>query len=650
MPKTCPTCSKVWPDDAQFCGDDRTRLNEPDDILGLVGQTVGQHEVIRVLGRGGMGTVYLGKHVNLHRLRAIKVLNPSVTAHADALARFEREGRNAATVPAHPNVCQVYDLGYTAEGLAFLIMEYIEGPSLSELLESEGGMLQPERAGRITEMVAAGLEAVHANGIVHRDLKPGNIMLSADQTGRELAKIVDFGISKLAADFVSTSPPGLEGQAVTQVGLVAGTPDYMSPEHLTGHEPTPLSDVYSLGVVLFRMLTGRVPSARDGVGADTRSLASARPSARFPPALDRAVQRALSVNRSERFPSATAFASAVTNALSGNGSEPSASQPGSFPNRAHDRDTLRRYLLSGAAAAVAFVVVWLGWPLIRGTSGTAGLSVEPASLSLASGSSETLSLTATDGTELDPADLTFWTSDSTRAHVYRGQVSAAKAGKATVGITNGSDTVAVAVTVTPGDPATLKLSPGELALGVEDDGRFEARLKDRHDNDVDDAALEWSVDPTSVATVDQDGTVHAVRAGDAAVRVVVEGASDPLLTAEAKLVVRSGTVAPVLTQVEADRELLRLYDQVSELRTRESQGSLDSELSSIRADAGRARIRAQTLFGFEHLDRVSRGAAAYITSIAFDVLGRPDDASRWNERAEQRGGPQTIVELYNRRP
>ncbi len=202
----------------------------------------GRYRIVKLLGKGAMGAVYLGEHLRIGRKDAIKVLQTSLERDSTSIARFTRGARNASAI-RHPNVCTVYDFGETEEGLAFLAMEYVDGESLSDLLKREGA-LPLERAGDILCQVGDALSAAHAAGIVHRDLKPANVMLAKRHDGSPLAKVVDFDIAKGSVEG--------EGDEVTRLGYVVGTPEFMSPEQLTGDRLDGRSDVYSMGVLLFR--------------------------------------------------------------------------------------------------------------------------------------------------------------------------------------------------------------------------------------------------------------------------------------------------------------------------------------------------------------------------------------------------------------
>jgi len=247
--KLCPQCNTEYPEEQLFCPKDGSTLKSKGGTADLVGSIIQKvYHVKKKLGEGGMGTVYLAEHVKMGRKSALKVMNPGMVHDADAISRFNREAANASKIN-HPNVAAVYDFGETEDGLIFLAMEFIEGPSLTKVIE-EAGSLPPLRAADITRQASEALSVAHDMGIVHRDLKPDNIMLAKGREGVDVVKVVDFGIAKAGAD---------EGQKVTKTGMVVGTPEYMSPEQLSGDKLDGRSDTYSLGLVAFNMLTGKLP-------------------------------------------------------------------------------------------------------------------------------------------------------------------------------------------------------------------------------------------------------------------------------------------------------------------------------------------------------------------------------------------------------
>jgi serine/threonine-protein kinase len=281
----------------------------------LVGQVIAdRYHVVKKLGAGGMGQVYLAEHVKMGRRSAIKVMNPSMVHDSDAVARFNREAANASRI-THPNVCAIYDFGETPEGLIYLAMEFVEGEPLTDLLAREQ-TLPLARAASIFLQVADALQAAHDLSIVHRDLKPDNIMLTRARDGSDIVKVVDFGIAKAVG--------GDDSQKVTKTGLVVGTPEFMSPEQLSGDPLDGRSDVYSLALVLFKMVTGKLPfegtTVQDTMVKrltdDPASLADTRPDLRFPPGLQACLDSALARRPVDRYQSAAKFADDVAAVLS----------------------------------------------------------------------------------------------------------------------------------------------------------------------------------------------------------------------------------------------------------------------------------------------------------------------------------------------
>jgi serine/threonine-protein kinase len=309
--KICPVCSTEYPDDVKFCPNDGQTLRSAGPASDLVGQVVAdRYHVVKKLGEGGMGQVYLAEHVKMGRRSAIKVMNPSMVHDPDAVARFNREASNASRI-THPNVCAIYDFGETPDGLIYLAMEFIEGEPLTDLLEREGALPVP-RAAAIFLQTADALQAAHDLGIVHRDLKPDNIMLSRRKGGGDTVKVVDFGIAKAVGGNEA-------GQKVTKTGLVVGTPEFMSPEQLSGDTLDGRSDLYSLALVFFRMLSGKLPFEATSVQEtmikrltdEPTKLAEARPDLSFPAGLQPVLDAALARTPTERYQTVAKFAADV---------------------------------------------------------------------------------------------------------------------------------------------------------------------------------------------------------------------------------------------------------------------------------------------------------------------------------------------------
>jgi serine/threonine protein kinase/tetratricopeptide (TPR) repeat protein len=242
--KECPSCRRCYDDISNFCPIDGLGL-----AYGIVGPRLlgGKYRLERLIARGGMGAIYQAVQEGLARLTAIKVLNPEFVNNPLALERFRREALAIAGL-RHPNIVTIYDFGVTPTGCSYIAMEYLKGKPLSRIIEQEG-KLSIERTLTIIEPICHALAEAHTKGVIHRDLKPDNIML--EKVGEtEIVKVVDFGLAKLKQRAESRRITG---------SLVIGTFDYMSPEQCQSHELDATSDVYSLGIVIYEMLTGQVP-------------------------------------------------------------------------------------------------------------------------------------------------------------------------------------------------------------------------------------------------------------------------------------------------------------------------------------------------------------------------------------------------------
>ena len=372
--KTCPVCSTEYADDVKFCPNDGQTLRSTAPASDLVGQVVAdRYHVIKKLGEGGMGQVYLAEHVKMGRRSAIKVMNPSMVHDPDAVARFNREASNASRI-AHPNVCAIYDFGETPEGLIYLAMEFIEGEPLTDLLEREGVLPVPRAVGIFTQ-VAEALQAAHDLGIVHRDLKPDNIML-APRKGSDQVKVVDFGIAKAVAGGGDES-----GQKVTKTGLVVGTPEFMSPEQLSGDKLDGRSDLYSLALVLYQTLAGKLPFEATTVQEtmikrltdEPAPLAVSRPDLRFPAGLQPVLDTALARNPVDRYQTVVKFAADIA-AVTGVGRGPTTAIPHTRSGADTEGKTQlldvpvkrRRSLIPVAAGVVVVLAAGGAWVALSG--------------------------------------------------------------------------------------------------------------------------------------------------------------------------------------------------------------------------------------------------------------------------------------------
>jgi tRNA A-37 threonylcarbamoyl transferase component Bud32 len=218
----------------------------------LVGSVLGgRYRIERLLGSGGMGSVYRAEHVLMRKACAVKVLHREMTQVKEVVARFEREAVAAARIE-HPNVATATDFGQLEDGSFYLVLEFIEGKSLSRCIHEQGALAE-ERALLITRQIADALAAAHRAGIVHRDLKPDNVMLIT-KDGGELVKVLDFGIAK-----VTLEDTPAEQQALTRLNTVMGTPEYMAPEQARGEAVDLRADLYTVGVILYEMLAGSSP-------------------------------------------------------------------------------------------------------------------------------------------------------------------------------------------------------------------------------------------------------------------------------------------------------------------------------------------------------------------------------------------------------
>ena len=306
---TCPTCGAQYPSTVRLCTKDGTVLETAAPSDPNVGRVLdGKYRLDARLNSGGMGTVYKATHLMLGKTLAVKLINAELVTSPEIVRRFQREARAASNLN-HPNIAPAYDLGQTEDGTLYIAMEFISGQSLREVIRASG-QLDTARIVRILRQVASALSLAHKNDIIHRDLKPHNIMLTRDDSGREVAKLLDFGIAKTFDDATTQ---------LTATGFALGTPQYMSPEQATGQPVDGRSDLYALGAILYEMLIGDVPfndPSTPAVLVKQVIEPAKRPSARRPdlqisPELETIALRCLEKDPAARYQTADEFAAAL---------------------------------------------------------------------------------------------------------------------------------------------------------------------------------------------------------------------------------------------------------------------------------------------------------------------------------------------------
>jgi serine/threonine protein kinase len=310
----CPKCGRHYSADFEVCPEDHSPLQADSTVADeapvdpLIGHTLDEkYRLEERLGIGGMGTVYRARHLLIDRPVAVKVLNPRFVEDEAARTRFRREARAAGRLQ-HTNAVTVTDFGQSSDGYVYIVMELLEGRTLRDVLAKEAP-LDFARSVSLMLQVSAAVAAAHEAGIIHRDLKPANIFIVQRAEVPAVVKVLDFGIAKLAAESLDEDDP----KTLTQVGAMIGTPRYMSPEQCDGADLTPAADVYSLGVILYEMLTGTVPFSGSTPLAIAMKHTSEAPRAphefvsTIPPALEQVVLHALEKNPYDRPANAAAF-------------------------------------------------------------------------------------------------------------------------------------------------------------------------------------------------------------------------------------------------------------------------------------------------------------------------------------------------------
>jgi eukaryotic-like serine/threonine-protein kinase len=316
----CDNCGHDNVEGARFCASCGITLpvGNPDE-RSLIGQVVGgRYRIVGLIGEGGMGIVYKAEQTLGSAVRpvAVKTLHAELSRDPAVTARFHREVGTVAQLE-HPNTVKVYDFGSTADGTLYIAMEYLDGKSLARIIETEGAM-SLERIDKIVRQIAGSLEEAHAQGIIHRDLKPENVLLVGRAGERDVVKLVDFGIAAR-----TESADRAKEQKLTQQGTVLGTPPYMSPEQFTGKALDARSDIYSLGVMVYEMLTRELPFqantawewATQHMTSQPREFDLLEAGARIPKAVRDVVMRALAKDPTKRQPSAREFEREFSTAL-----------------------------------------------------------------------------------------------------------------------------------------------------------------------------------------------------------------------------------------------------------------------------------------------------------------------------------------------
>jgi len=312
--KYCNQCHATYPTDFTTCPKDQSALVATAELVqGMVLR--GKYEVLERIGAGGMATVYRVRHLHLKEDVAIKVVSSSLAGDSDFLDRFQTEAVVTRKL-RHPNAVRLDDFDVTDDGRPFIVMEFVRGSSLRSLLQN--GWLAPARAAGIARQVALALGAAHELGIVHRDIKPENILLIAQPDGSDLVKVLDFGIARVNGELADVAA----GHTPTRTGIILGTPQYVSPEQAKGVRSAldGRSDLYSLGVVLYEMLTGDLPFHADNpfdlllqhIQATPTAPHLANQHAGISPVMSELVMKALEKDPYKRFQSASEMAEALS--------------------------------------------------------------------------------------------------------------------------------------------------------------------------------------------------------------------------------------------------------------------------------------------------------------------------------------------------
>ncbi len=305
MSFNCPHCGQPHEDDVTLCPHTNESISQSHHLVGKV--IADKYEVLKLLGEGGMGAVYLAKHTQVGKRFAIKMLHEQYAHYTEMVERFMREARAAGEV-GHDNIIEVYDIGRDAAGAVYMVMELLKGQALEDVVRQ--GPIPPPLACYIMLQVLAALEAAHARGIVHRDMKPDNVFLTTVAGQPNFVKVLDFGIAKIKS--------GEGSHGLTQTGTMMGTPYYMSPEQARGsRDMDHRTDLYACGVMFYQMLTGVLPFDAPNIPALLMKITMEEPvpieqiNPQIPPDLATSVRKAMAKEQEVRFQSAAEFADAI---------------------------------------------------------------------------------------------------------------------------------------------------------------------------------------------------------------------------------------------------------------------------------------------------------------------------------------------------
>ena len=347
----CPHCGVVLRAPAA------RRPGKPDP---LVGKTLGQYEILAMIGRGGMGAVYKARQTSLDRVCGVKVLPRAYAADPSFLERFRREARGAAAI-SHPSVIQVYDVGQE-RGFHFIVMEFVEGDHLGKVVERDGRLPVIEALGMLKQ-VASALAAAHNLGIVHRDIKPSNLLLQPNG----VVKVADFGLAKRSGMDINVTAPGTR----------LGTPHYMPPEVAHGQPADARSDLYSLGATFYHLCSGRCPVEGKTAAKVIHNLLHAEPppldevAPDVPPKLRRVIQRLIARDPEARYQSARELLDALEGREPEAAEAPPTPKPDAAPHEALKRRReaaerrRRRNLVAAVIAAVALLAAIVALVLLN---------------------------------------------------------------------------------------------------------------------------------------------------------------------------------------------------------------------------------------------------------------------------------------------